>query len=165
MKIDRDLQRSLLEQLRDDYPTMNPNLIRNFAGGFPEQERKVVANLLYLQAHGLVEAGKGFEVDEEGDHRFWGVRISARGIDFLEQDGGLSAILGVVTIQLHDDTIKSLIEARIEASDLPPPEKKRYLDQLRELPGETTKHLALKLVDLGLEKLPQAIALIGKVLG
>ena len=85
-------------------------------------------------------------------------------MDFLADDGGLSAILGVVTIKLHDDTIKSLIESKILESDLPEPEKKRFLDHLRELPGEATKHLVLKLVDLGLEKAPTAIEVIGKVL-
>lgn len=76
----------------------------------------------------------------------------------------MGAILGVVTIRLHDDTIKELIQAKILRSDLPETEKKRYLDQLRELPAETTKHLVLKLVDLGLEKGPEAIATIGTYL-
>ncbi|WP_152969423.1 hypothetical protein [Paracidovorax avenae] len=77
---------------------------------------------------------------------------------------GLSAILGVVTIRLHDDTIKALIEARILASNLPEPEKKRLIDRLGELRTETTKHLVLKLVDLGLDKSQEAIELIGKAL-
>lgn len=85
-------------------------------------------------------------------------------MDFLADDGGLSAILGVVTIKLHDDTIKALIEGRILQSDLPEPEKKRFLAQLRELPAETTKHLVLKLVDLGLDKAPTAIETIGTFL-
>ena len=69
------------------------------------------------------------------------------------------------TVRLHDDTVKALIAERIKSSDLPPEEKKRWLDSLRELPGETTKHLVLKLVDLGLDQAPAAIAAIGKWLG
>jgi len=93
-----------------------------------------------------------------------GHAITASGLDFLAEDGGLSAILGVVTIKLHDDTIKELIGLRIQESELPPSDKKRFLDNLRELPGETTKHLVMKLVDMGLEATPQALALLGKVL-
>ena len=72
--------------------------------------------------------------------------------------------MGVVTIKLHDDTIKALVEQRILASNMPEPEKKRLIDRLRDLSAETTKHLVLKLVDLGLEKSQDAIALILKLL-
>lgn len=99
-----------------------------------------------------------------GDLIYQGGNITAKGMDFLADDGGLSAVLGVVTIKLHDDTIKALIEARILASSLPEPEKKRLIDRLRELRAETTKHLVLKLVDLGLDKSQEAIELIGNIL-
>lgn len=69
-----------------------------------------------------------------------------------------------MTIKLHDDTIKELIAQRVLESDLPAPEKRKYLDALRELPGESTKHLVLKLVDMGLEAGPQAMAWLGKLL-
>jgi hypothetical protein len=49
--------------------------------------------------------------------------INNRGIDFLEDDGGLSSILGVVTIKLHADTIKALIQQKIEAADITDSEK------------------------------------------
>lgn len=127
---------------------------------YSKEERR--ANLAHLAVHGLVELGEA----RLGDSLRIALapKITAYGMDFLANDGGLSAILGVVTIKLHDGTIKSLIEAQIHKSDLLATEKKRYLDQLRELPAETTKHLALKLVDLGLEKGPAAIAAIGTFL-
>ena len=112
--------------------------------------------------HGLVKI-RG-QLASEGSLIYQGGRITAKGIDFLADDGGLSAILGVVTIKLHDDTIKALVEQRILASNLPEPEKKRLIDRLRDLSAETTKHLVLKLVDLGLEKSQDAIALILKLL-
>jgi hypothetical protein len=82
-------------------------------------------------------------------------------LDFLEDDGGLSAVLGVQTIKIHDDTIKDLIEAKILVSDMPQEDKKRFIAKLKELPAETTKHLVLKLVDLGIEKAPGAIGVLG----
>lgn len=156
MKLDRDLQREILKTLEKTYPA---------SMGHADWERLVLeygdeqfrANCLYLDAHGLLT----------WDHGMGGVSvyITHKGLDFLADDGGLSAILGVVTIKLHDDTLKSLIEAKILASDLPQPDKKRWTDQLRSLPAETTKHLALKLVDLGLENAPAALAAIGSALG
>jgi len=162
MKLDRELQRAILLRLRDVFPALDVELFNALAGNDTDRENAVGANLFYLMQHGLVENNpRHFSVSRNGDYGFSGVRISAQGLDFLEEDGGLSSILGVVTIKLHDDTIKSLIESRIRESDLPQPEKQRYIDQLRELPAETTKHLVLKLVDLGLEKGPAAIAVIG----
>lgn len=86
--------------------------------------------------------------------------ITASGMDFLADDGGIGAILGVVTVKLHEDTIKQLIEARIAASDLPEEEKRPLLQTVRELPGESIKHLTTKLLDAGLENVPRLVELI-----
>lgn len=53
------------------------------------------------------------------------VKITAKGIDFLTDDGGLSAILGVVTVRLHSDTIQALLGAKINEANIPPEEKSR----------------------------------------
>lgn len=78
-------------------------------------------------------------------------RLTHKGFDFIQDGGGLGAILDVVTVKLHEDTLKAIIESKLLASDLPEPEKKRFLSQLRELAGEATKHLALKLLDAGMD--------------
>jgi hypothetical protein len=122
-----------------------------------------VRNLVYLEAHGLVRLVKAQL--NSGAYSVGLATATEKGMDFLEEDGGLSAILGVVTVKLHDDTIKDLLALKIQESDLPPAEKQRWIDQLRELPAETTKHVVLKLVDLGLEKAPDALNAIGKLLG
>lgn len=85
-------------------------------------------------------------------------------MDFLADDGGLSAILGVVTVKLHDETIRDLIAARIQDSNLPPEEKTGLLTQLRELRGESIKHLTLKLLDAGLDNASKALPLIQRAL-
>ncbi|CAB3862926.1 hypothetical protein LMG26858_02316 [Achromobacter anxifer] len=156
MKLDRALQREVLEALKETYPSdMAQADWHRLTAKYGEDHFR--ANCLYLDAHGLVS----WHLMSGGVSLY----ITYRGLDFLEDDGGLSAILGVVTIKLHDDTIKQLIEAKILASDLPPQEKKRWTDQLRSLPAETTKHLVLKLVDKSLESGPGALAAIGSLLG
>lgn len=51
---------------------------------------------------------------------------------------------------IYEDTLKELIGQRIAESDLPQQEKSTLLEQVRSLPGETIKHLTMKLVDAGL---------------
>ncbi|RQZ18120.1 hypothetical protein DIE15_08275 [Burkholderia sp. Bp9031] len=151
MKMNRALQREILEALAETFPKAMPSepwkgLIEKYG------DDAFRANALYLDGHGLLT----WNVQSQGIY----VRITSRGLDFLEDDGGLSAMLDVVTVKLHEDTLKELIGQRIEAANLPEPEKHRLLDQLRSLRGETIKHLTLKLVDAGLENWPAALQLI-----
>ena len=157
MRLDRTLQLNLLLQIADQYP--GP-LLQGM--GLDFKDPATVRNLIYLEEHGLLTLTKA-ELNE-GGFAVGLARATAKGMDFLEQDGGLTAILGTVTVRLHDDTIKDLLQRTIQESALTPEEKQRWTDQLRELPVETTKHLVLRLVDMGLDQGPQAIAAIGKLL-
>jgi hypothetical protein len=58
-------------------------------------------------------------------------KITARGLDFLEDDGGLGAILNVVTIRLEADTLRQLLETKINASDMPEADKQTLLAKLK----------------------------------
>ncbi|WP_250439318.1 MULTISPECIES: hypothetical protein [Delftia] len=157
MKLDRELQLDLLKRLEERYPATVD--VQQWEKDVPGSG----GNLAYLHEHGLCEASFRQTISVRAPQPFQ-AKITAKGLDFLADDGGLSAILGVVTIKLHDETIKDLIESKILQSDLPEPDKKRFLDRLRELPAETTKHLVMKLVDLGIDKAPTAIETIGKFL-
>lgn len=162
MKLDRALQLEILEFLSDHYAKM-PEQVFPDREMTPEEDDKYTTNLLYLEEHGLIDAGLQQGLD--GDWMSSGAKITAAGLDFLANDGGLTAILGVVTVKLHDETIRDLIAARIQDSNLPPEEKTGLLAQLRELRGESIKHLTMKLLDAGLENLPAALPLIQKALG
>ena len=151
MKLDRTLQLSILNKLSDNYP-------EGVSLNVPEsEERAYRANIYYLIEHGLVSETTSYV----GSLTIIGApTITAAGMDFLADDGGLSAILGVVTVKLHDETIRDLIAARLEDSNLPAEEKTGLLHQLRELRGESIKHLTMKLLDAGLENWPAALAAI-----
>jgi len=159
--MDRALQREILEFLSDHYAGLPQQIFPDRAMTDAE-DAKYTANLLYLEAHGLIESG--LEQALDGDWASSGARITARGLDFLADDGGLTAILGTVTVKLHDETIRELIAAKIEQSDLPAAEKTGLLHQLRELRGESIKHLTMKLLDAGLESAPKALPLIQRFL-
>ncbi|WP_313249563.1 hypothetical protein [Stenotrophomonas indicatrix] len=158
-KLDREAQRQILETLAEDYPeTVAAEALYGVV-----EPHKVTSNVSYLEDHGLVRAE--YSGPKQLGHYVEKASITHKGLDFIQDDGGLGAILGVVTIKIHEDSIKELVAQRIRASDLSKPDKKRYLDQLRELPGEATKHLALKMVDAGLENWHQALPLLKSFLG
>ncbi len=154
--LDRNLQRQILFGLRDLMPLGTYELVQDL--GLSELDENILlTNLFYLAEHGLIEHGfkRQDYVGAAAEHiQMSPALITARGMDFLEQDGGLSAILGVVTVRLHDDTIRSLVEAKIVKSDLPEPEKRRFLDALKSLPGDAIKRLAMRLIDKGVDQIP-----------
>lgn len=161
MKLDRALQREILELLSDHYAGGRQDVFQQ-REMTEEEDDRYTTNLLYLEAHGLIDSG--LEQFMDGSWGSVGAKITARGLDFLADDGGLTAILGTVTVKLHDDTIRELIAVRIEQSDLHPEEKAGLLTQLKALRGESVKHLTMKLLDAGLENAPKALPVIQKFL-
>ncbi|MFU2127812.1 hypothetical protein ACLQ85_07170 [Gallibacterium anatis] len=160
MIIDRPLQYLALKYLKDNYPNyIDDNIIYRHWKGLPEveddynaqflalQESKKYAhselrhlreNLVYLSEHSLVETLK------DG----YSYKITAKGIDFIENDGGLSTILNVTTVKLHPSTLELLTQV-INASSLNPSDKQKLLDQLKSLPVDSIKQILTELVSKG----------------
>lgn len=160
MNIDRNVQKRLLEQLSEAYPASIPaNQLAQ-----PEVESPdLVANAHYLYEHGLLDGN--FSSAIGSPKRLSSAKITARGMDFLADDGGLTAILGVVTVRLEAETVRLLMEAKIQESELPKHEKARLLDTLRLLPGEGLKELTRQLVQAGIQYGPDVVSMLGKLHG
>jgi len=137
----RDVEKQILQRLLESYPKQVN--VQGWKGEFPTLDKEIN----YLDAHGLIVGLVSKEIG--GSKKAIAATLTEKGIDFLADDGGLSAILGVVTVKLHADTIKDLLAKEINHSTLPPEDKKRFLDRLRELPAESTKHLVNTLVAEG----------------
>jgi hypothetical protein len=152
MKVDRELHKDLLKRAAEIYP------MRCMYQSNLHSEGDFFGNLLYLEEHGLVEAGVKQSLDNH--FGFYGFKATAKGLDFLADDGGLSAILGVVTVKLHDDTVRSLLVERIEASDAEPTVKNELVKQVRAIPAEALKTLTTRALEAGLRSLPNAIPLL-----
>lgn len=168
MKLDRTIQKEILLKLAETYPHPNGSEliyyddITNLDIGFNNYPYDyIVANLFYLQEHQLVD---GFSIEYalggSSSENFYGVRLTNKGADFLLDDGGLSAILGTITIKFHEDTIKSILSTKIESSSLPQNEKSSLLNALKGLSGKALERVITKLVDLGFENADQAIPLL-----
>ncbi|WP_445405040.1 hypothetical protein [Acinetobacter vivianii] len=166
MILDRKLQLEILTKASRVYPhyidaTKELGLDNNSTADFV---KKLAANIKYLEQHELIQP-HALEMAINGTFIFQAILITHKGLDFLADDGGLSAILGVVTIKFETDTLKAILENRINQSDLSQEQKRAMNLALDELPAEGIKHLTTKLLDEGLENLPSALILISTYLG
>ena len=162
MLLDRQLQYKILNITAECYPRNIHHELDELFKGVSDQ--KIAANLCYLSEHKLIK-DKPIMYSVDGFLSLNTVCITHKGLDFLADDGGLGAILDVVTVKFEVGTLKAILESRIAQSDLTPADKQSMIDELRELPAESIKHLTMKLLDEGLENLPNAIVLIGTYLG
>lgn len=149
--LDRNLQHEFLSELYKVYPdSITYDYYINAAiaqtSGVIEAEEdalfvlKQSANLQYLAEHGLVVFDDKTRITST-------VKITAKGIDFLMDDGGLSAILGVVTVKLHSDTIQSLLNTKIDQADIPPEEKSKLKVILSKMGDVALAKLTEKAID------------------
>lgn len=164
MFLDRQLQLTILKELQTAYPrTTSVQLMECFDD---DRHIEINRNLFYLLEHGLIE-GKVLAsrlVDEPMPKQLPMVSITASGLDFLEADGGIGAILGKVVVKFDDEDLARLLRA-IELSNATPEEKGRIKSILTSLSSEGLKNIYSHLVTLGLDNLPAAIRLIEKAVG
>lgn len=149
--LDRQLQRTLLERMAEVYP-----LPWDMDGVLGQVDELILqANLAYLAEHDLITDALRIGVDRSV--AFAAPAITAHGMDFLEDDGGLTAILGVVTIKIHDETVRKLLEVHIaglQGSDDEKSMLRRTLDGLLPAAG---KAVLERLVGLGVDHLPTTV--------
>lgn len=157
MSLDRKYQRDLLNSLSDAYPK-SVSVEKS-----EQQDVALVKNAWYLEGHGLIECEKGSYVTE--GPFVAGMRITEKGLDFISDDGGLSAILGTVTVKLHADTLRELLESKIKASAIPEVEKETLIKTLRGLSADAMKKVATRLIDEAVNRLPDAIPQLQQWLG
>ena len=142
--LDRKLQRAILEACRTHFPAFC-RLDESLRG---ERPTRVAIQCFYLADHGLIE------VKPSSNERPWpACKITAAGIDYLEDDGGLGAILGVVTIKFHEDTIRALLLDKVAEAPGEPSMKATLTDAIRKLPAEALKSTTLHLVSAGVSGL------------
>jgi hypothetical protein len=145
--LDLEYQRELLIEMRAVYPNrILPNDLTD------DGLAKAAANLRYLEGHGLCVSG--VRVGADGHIALAGSEITAAGIDFLDATGGLSAILDVVVIKMHQDTIRDLLAAKVDETSLPPAEKSAIKKHLATLPEAVLRSMTTELVQTGLRHLP-----------
>lgn len=157
MVLDRAYQLELLKMMAESYPH------RFDSGGIcrgmdKAAEKKYIANICYLAGHGLIACETSLTI--KGHLSIGTPKITEKGLDFLADDGGLTAILGVTTIRFEADQLREILESKIIHAPIPSASKTEILATLRGLPAEAIKSLTKKLLDEGLAALPDAARII-----
>lgn len=62
-----------------------------------------------------------------------------------------------MTVRLHADTVRTILERQIDAAALLPAEKDGLLARVRKLPVQALKKITDKLLDLGADKMLENI--------
>lgn len=154
--LDRKQQLDILEKLAFHYPSKHRMEVDSEPLD-PEREDKkysLLYNIAYLGEHKLVDC----EIDLYAGVMATGIplaKITSKGLDFLKDDGGLSAILGVVTVKLHDDTIRDLLERKIDADPTSDTSTKTELKKaVRKMPAQMLKTVTTKALEAGIGQIP-----------
>ena len=164
MILDRNLQLELLEKMSSSYPDYY-DLDGEYKHGSQEY-KKIAANLYYLMQHNLIEPRSILSSNStDGLKRlqFGAPTINQNGMDFLANDGGLSAILGVVTIKIDPEQYRQILITRVQESNLPIEQRHQIVAALKSLSYENIKHLSTKFVDLGWDNLGSLMQLIQSI--
>jgi hypothetical protein len=151
MHIDRARQKEILEILANVYPSYTTDCVRQ------SEQTEDLKIIWYLREYELVEGALDHALS--GSIIFQGAKITAKGLDFLADDGGLSSILGTVVVKLHADTLRELILSRVNDSLLPDSEKSWFKKTIETMSSESLKTLTKSLVEKGIEHAPNLLQL------
>ncbi|EMM9997084.1 hypothetical protein H8R12_00205 [Morganella morganii] len=156
---DRNLQLKILELAVEEYPEQINSIPLELSS---LDDKTLLQNIAYLRDEGLILGG----IEESFD----GIEpaldlISATNaaVNLLSDEGSISASLKIVTVKLHDETL-SVVREFIAQNVPDPEERKGYLQRLKELPADATKHIVLQLLGKGLNQIPDAIQWLQTVL-
>src|SRR5260221_1607815 len=128
VKLNYELQRELLIRLREDYPESVDLRALDLIN-----REDFHQNAFYLDEHGLIK--RVVEVEST----ILSARITEKGVDFLEVNAGLGAILSKVTVRLDAETLRALLTIGIEKSALPAPEKAKFKSMLGSFAGKAAE--------------------------
>jgi len=155
MRLDRSDMRKILEVLYESYPENVGTDELVAQTGLDEAD--IAISCIYLDEHELVAAEISQTLDSSMAESVVWAKITARGIDFIRDDGGLSAILGVVTVKLHEETIRDLLLGGVAASPAPEAEKSALREAIKKAPATAFNSVVQGLIGVAMSKGPEAV--------
>lgn len=163
MKIDRELQKQILYVLSEHYPDgiyepVLTGVLDKVTGGV------LLANLIYLQQHGLADSGykrQDYLGGQTSWHQLAESTITAAGMDFIADDGGLGAILNTVTVRLDAGQFAELLATKVEnLPGVPLKERSELAKAIRRMPAIAVEKLTEKMLDWTVDHAGDALPLI-----
>lgn len=119
--------------------------------------------LSYLDAHGYIQNHCQQMMDN--GWTWGGAQLTATGLDYLSEDGGLTAEEKIITVKLDEDTIKALMCSAVERSSAPDAEKTTLKQRIKSMGTAALKDLIPDLLSKGIESTPDLIQWLGTNLG
>lgn len=157
MNIDRDMQSRILNQLKDVYPG-----IKSKSDFTDYTNVDFNGNIQYLYEHGLIG---GHASQKFGQPlKLTSITITAKGLDFLEDDGGLGAILGTVTIRFEKDTLRQLLDSKFSTAALPPEKKSAFREALAKISDEGLKTAVKRMTEHAISNIPEMLDFLGRLI-
>ncbi|MCK7414185.1 hypothetical protein L8P13_02760 [Enterobacter cloacae] len=148
----RNLQLQILQLALDSYPDPIEYIPRELAA---LDKKTLLQNIAYLREEGMIKGGIE-EYLSGKEPALDTISVTKDAINLLSEEGSISSSLKVVTVKLHDESLTALRDF-INQNVSDPEEKKVYLQRLKELPADATKHIVLELVGKGLGQIPNAV--------
>ena len=152
--LDRALQRQILTAAAERYPAQ----VAVTDLGFSQTDPALVRTAMYLHEHGLLSATASQSIS--GPPVVLLLKATAKGLDFLQDDGGLTALLGVLTVRLDAETLRGLIDDKIDATPMQDAEKSKLKGWLSAASSEALKEATKRLVAAALDHAPDALRLL-----
>ena len=151
-RFDRKMQHFILACCMDYYPLPAKRSVLT-ANCDNQTVEMLIINSQYLAEHDLIQ------ITDSDKHNFDNklncLKITAKGIDFMLHDGGLSAILNVQTIKFHREAVV-VLEDLFAMSNMNDEQKEKAKSTLGELSTEALKTVVQAATTAGLS------ALLGK---
>lgn len=119
--------------------------------------------LAYLSGHGYIKSHCSRSMD--GFWHWGGVELTARGLDSLSGDGGITADEKTITVKLDGDTIKALLCKAVDETSAPDATKTGLKQQVKALGSAALKDLTSSLISKGVESAPDLIQWLDTTLG
>lgn len=152
--LDRNFQLRILEIACETYPMQ--------LGYEPEEllsvdRRKLIQNIAYLREEGIIKCFLSIPLSgSEPDLNIKSITATKKAHNLLTEEGSISEQLKVVTVRLHNESLlmlRTFVENHVSDQE----EKNTYLQRLKELPADATRHLLLELLGMGLHRMPDAV--------
>ena len=152
--LDYALIRAILQELEEVYPnSLVPSHLRCAAGA---DEKKLVKLLYYLEEHGKITMPVHKYLG--GGRTLGKLTITKNGIDFLQPDGGLSAL--TTSIRIAPESITAIIDAALAGREASETERDIIRKSLEEAGPEAVRTLVGRLIDAGIKYVPKLFDLL-----
>ena len=154
--LDYELIRHILNELLSVYPNKLHRTQLRSLNGLPQGYSDKI--LSYLSEHNLINIDMMSHFGSGGGIIFGKMAITAKGIDFLQPDGGLSSLTADV-IRIVPDNIISIIDAALASRGLSV-ERRTTIQKSLGIAGTTAlKTIVQRIIDAGITYIPD----IGKL--